>query len=168
MRQTIESALEVREEPSAQASFEARVAAGRVPWAGPLIVILARPLLMIASQGLVALILAAMHRPDQWRLAGYWWTIYGTIVDIGCLSAMFRFTRREGIRMRDLLGTVWLPYGKDIFLGLGYFALVFSALSAESSFPSSSTAHQAQTQGLTSCNRMPCPCGLVVYGLSLW
>lgn len=115
----------MREEPNAQASIEAQVAAGRVPCADPLIVIVARPLLMIASQGLVALILAAVHRLDAWRLAGYRWTIYGTIVDIGYLSAMFALTRREGIRLRDRLGPVRLCYGKDIFLGLGCFMLVF-------------------------------------------
>src|ERR1700739_2597066 len=96
MRPTIESALEVRKEPNAQTAIEARAAAERIPWAAPFIVMLARPLLMIASQGLVALILAGTHRPDAWHASGYWWTVYGTLVDIGCLAAMFWFTRREG------------------------------------------------------------------------
>jgi hypothetical protein len=122
---TIESALEVREEPNAQSSIESRAATGRISCAGPLIVMLARPLLTIVSQGLVALILAGMHHPDPWHAAGYWWTVYGTLVDTGCLAATFWFTRREDIRMRDLLGPVRLRFGKDVFLGIGYFALVF-------------------------------------------
>lgn len=125
MPQAVETVLEVREETNAQPAIEARVVAGRISWAAPFIVILARPLLMIASQGLVAMILAGMHRPEAWHAAGYWWTVYGTLVDLGCLATMFWFTRREGIRLRDLLGPVRLRYGKDIFLGLGYFMLVF-------------------------------------------
>ena len=125
MSQATEVPALVYQEVNAQAPIEARLAAGRISWAGPLIVMAARPLLMIAAQGLTALILAGMHRPGAWRQAGYWWTVYGTFVDIGCLSAMFWFTRREGIRLRDLIGPIRLHNGKDIFLGLGYFVLIF-------------------------------------------
>jgi uncharacterized protein len=125
MPQAIEATAELRQEPNAQAAIEARVAAGRIPWAGPLIVMVARPLLLIAAQGLTALILAGLHRPNAWHEAGHWWTVYGTLVDLGCLAAMFWFARREGIRLRALLGPIRMRYGKDIFLGLGYFVLVF-------------------------------------------
>ncbi|MGA8739569.1 MAG: CPBP family glutamic-type intramembrane protease [Terracidiphilus sp.] len=124
MPHTVEAIIE-REEPNAQAAIEARAATGRIPWAGSIIVMLARPLLLIVAQGITALILATMNRPDAWHEAGHWWTVYGTLVDLGCLSAMFWFTRREGLRMRDLLGPVRLCHGKDIFVGFGYFVLVF-------------------------------------------
>ncbi len=33
------------------------------------------------------------------------------------------FLKKEGLRLRDLLGPVRLRYGRDIFIGLGYFVL---------------------------------------------
>ncbi len=77
------------------------------------------------SQGLVALILLAAHRPAPWREAGHWWNVYGTLVDLGCLVSMRYFTGREGIRLRDLIGPVRLRRAHDLFLGLGYFAAIF-------------------------------------------
>jgi hypothetical protein len=165
----IESALEVREEPNAQASIESRAATGHIPWAGPFIVMLARPLLMIGSQGLVALILAGMHRADPWHAAGYWWTVYGTLVDIGCLAAMFWFTRREGIRMRDLLGPLRLGFGKDIFLGLGYFLLVFPLfLIGGIVFHKMLYGSSIADPGAYLFQRHAMPLWAVIYSISLW
>jgi len=110
---------------NARAQIEERVAAGRIMWAGPLLLVSARSVLLLALQGLMALILFALHRPSPWRAAGDWWGVYGTLVDIGCLIGLRHFTRREGIRLRDLLGPVQMRRGRDLFLGLGYFLLVF-------------------------------------------
>jgi uncharacterized protein len=43
-----------------------------------------------------------VHNP--WQASAGWWTVYGTITDIGCLSVLVWLTRREGIRILDLLG----------------------------------------------------------------
>jgi hypothetical protein len=51
--------------------------------------------------------------------------VYGTLVDIGCLALMAGYTRKEGIRLRDLIGRVRLHWGRDVFLGIGMFLLVF-------------------------------------------
>jgi hypothetical protein len=110
---------------NARSQIEARAAAGLVPWAGPLLLVSARSVLLLTSQGLMALILVALHRPAPWRAAGDWWVVYGTLVDIGCLIGLKHFTRREGIRLRDLLGPVRMRRGHDLFLGLGYFFLIF-------------------------------------------
>lgn len=111
-------------EINSQAAIDARASFGRIPWAGPAVLLVARPVLMIVAQALAALIFLGLNDASPWRTAGYWWKVYGTFVDIGCLSAMWYFTRREGIRMRDLLGQVRMKHGPDIFLGLGYFVLV--------------------------------------------
>jgi len=110
---------------NARAQIEARAAAGRIPWIGPLLLVSARSVLLLASQGLMALILLARHRSAPWQAAGDWWDVYGTLVDIGCLIGLKHFTRKEGIRLRDLLGPVRMRRGHDLFLGLGYFLLVF-------------------------------------------
>jgi len=169
MPSAIEAPEVVRNEPNAQAAIEARVAVGRIPWMAPLIVTVARPILMIASQGLVALILAGQHRPDAWREAGHWWTVYGTLVDIGCLAGLFVFTRREGIRLRDLLGPIRLRNGKDIFLGLAYFLVVFP-LFLIGGIVFHKLLYGATTEDAGAYLLQPhaMPVWAVVYSLSLW
>jgi hypothetical protein len=106
-------------------TIKERVAAGRIGWTGPLLLLAARSVLLVAAQALVALILLERGHATPWRAAGDWWTVYGTLVDIGCLLGLKYFTRREGIRLRDLLGPVRMRGGRDVWLGLGYFCLIF-------------------------------------------
>ena len=42
---------------------------------------------------------------------------------------MARFTRAEGIRIRDLIGNVRLRRGRNVFAGIGYYLLVFPCFS---------------------------------------
>jgi membrane protease YdiL (CAAX protease family) len=113
---------------NALSEVEARAAAGRIPWEGPLILAALRPLLFFAVQALLAIGYFAFHRPGAWHEAGRWWTVYGTLVDIGCLIGLRIFTRREGIRIRDLIGPLRLRHGHDVFMGLGIFLLVFPCI----------------------------------------
>jgi len=110
---------------NAPAALHERIAAGRISWIGPLLLVAARSILLLISQGLLALILFLLHRHTPWRAAGDWWSVYGTLVDIGCLIGLRHFTRKEGIRLRDLIGPIRMRRGHDLFLGLGYFLLVF-------------------------------------------
>jgi membrane protease YdiL (CAAX protease family) len=107
------------------ASVQERVAAGRVPWVGPLLLVVARSALWLGFQSLLALILLALHRPAPFRTAGNWWMLYGTLSDLCCLMGMRYFTRREGIRLRDLIGPVRMRWGHDLWLGLGILALAW-------------------------------------------
>jgi len=110
---------------NACSSIKVRVAAGQIPWKGPLFLVALRPLLFFAAQGLLALAYFAFHRPGPWHEAGRWWNIYGTLVDLGCLVGLRFYTRKEDIRLRDLIGPLRLRRGHDVFLGLGLFALIF-------------------------------------------
>ena len=112
-------------EPNSLTQIQQRVAAGRLPWTGPLLLAALRPALFFTVQGLLALAYFAFHRPGAWHEAGRWWNVYGTVVDIGCLIGLRIFTRKESIRIRDLIGPVRLRRGHDIFLGLGLFFLIF-------------------------------------------
>jgi len=112
-------------EPNSFEAIRERVAAGRISWTGPLLLVTARSFLLIASQALVALILFLRHWQSPWREAGHYWNVYGTLVDIGCLIGLRYFTRHEGIRLRDLIGPIRLRNGRDLLLGFGYFLLVF-------------------------------------------
>jgi len=111
--------------PNTLAPIRERMASGRIPWVGPLILVAARPALFLTMQAMLAVVLLALHRPSPWRAAGAWWNVYGTLVDIGCLIGLRYFTRKEGIGLRDLIGPIRLRYGHDLFMGLGYFLLIF-------------------------------------------
>jgi hypothetical protein len=110
-------------QPNSQESIQARVNEGRISWTGPLLLIATRPFLFFSIQALIAIVLVATHHRDAWHLAGGWWNVYGTVVDLGCLVSLRYFTRREGIRLRDLIGPIRLRFGRDLFVGLGLFAV---------------------------------------------
>src|SRR5258708_14511294 len=110
---------------NSQSAVDARGAARLVPWAGLLLLLCGRPLLLVGAQAVAALVRLLLPRTAPWHEAGHWWTIYAPLADIGCLAGMAFFTRREGIRLRDLVGPIRLRWGRDVFIGLGYFLLVF-------------------------------------------
>lgn len=107
------------------ASIQQRAAAGHIPWAGPLLLVMARSVLWLGFQSLLALILLALRRPAPLREAGNWWMLYGTLSDLCCLMGMRYFTWREGIRLRDLIGPIRLRWGRDLWLGLGILLLAW-------------------------------------------
>ena len=169
MTTAIETSLDTPAPPNSLALIQERVAAGRIPWIGPLRLVSARFALLIASQGLVALIMLALHRPSPWHEAGYWWTVYGTLVDIGCIIGLWYFTRREGIRLRDLIGPIRMRHGHDLFLGLGYFLLIFpcfvaGGFVAHHLFYGSSNLDP----GAYVFQAHPMPIWATVYSLTLW
>jgi uncharacterized protein len=110
---------------NARSGIQRRVDAGRIPWIGPLLLAPARTVIWLTCQCLLAMVFAALHRPTPFRSAGQWWIVYCTVGDIGCLIGMKYFTRREGIRLRDLIGPIRMRYGRDLLLGLGILALSY-------------------------------------------
>jgi uncharacterized protein len=110
---------------NSQIEIKKRLALGEIAWTGPLLLVMARPVLFVLAQAALAAAFALLHRPSAWRSAGAWWSVYGTLVDICCLRMMARFTRRECISVHDLIGKVRLRWGRDIFLGIGLFLLTF-------------------------------------------
>jgi hypothetical protein len=110
---------------NSQPQIQSRVANGRVTWTGPLLLVTGRNALMFAAQAFVAVIFALQGSPTPWRSAAPWWTVYGTLVDLGCLALMWRFTRAEGITLRDLIGPIHWPGGRDLWMGIGFYLLVF-------------------------------------------
>ena len=109
--------------PNSLAAITARCASGRISWTGPLLLLFARSIMWMTAQGLVALLYVLQHRPNPWRQACYWWSVCYTLADVVCLLAMHFFLKREGLRLRDLLGPIRLRWGHDVFLGIGYFLL---------------------------------------------
>jgi len=92
------------------------------------VVVTGRTVLAVAAQALVACVYVLRHDPSPWQAAAPWWSVYGTLVDIGCLALMARFTRSEGIGLRDLIGRIELHWGHDVFVGIGWLPCGISLL----------------------------------------
>jgi len=70
-----EAILAAPAQPNSPSAIRERLAAGRISWAAPLLLLPARSILWMASQSLVALLFVLLHRPNPWREACYWWSV---------------------------------------------------------------------------------------------
>jgi membrane protease YdiL (CAAX protease family) len=57
-----------------------------------------------------------------WLGAAPWWTVYGTLIDIGCLLALTYCMRRERARLMDFVGMQPYRLGRNFLIGLAYAA----------------------------------------------
>lgn len=154
---------------NSQAELEGRVASGQITWAGPAIVMVGRSFFMIAAQALVATVYALRGHPSAWNAAAPWWSVWGTLVDIGCLTLMAKFTRAEGIGLRDLIGEIRLRRGRDFFLGIGCFLLMMVVFTASGLLAGKvvfGTLQMIPYPGLLSARRLPV--WAVIYSFSIW
>src|SRR5690242_16778445 len=78
----------------------------------------ARTVFAVGAQAVVAAILFLRASPSPWHDAEPWLPVYGTLIDIGCLSLLWRLTHREGIGLFDLVGFERTRLGRDVLLGL--------------------------------------------------
>lgn len=87
-------------------------------WRGPALMLFARSAFAVGAQALVAAVFALRSSPNPWHNAERWMPVYGTLIDAGCLALLWRLTRREGIRLFDLLGFERARLARDVLLGL--------------------------------------------------
>jgi hypothetical protein len=107
---------------------------GRLSWAGPLLMLIARPAFAIAAQAVVAGVFYFRGEAKPWLSAAPWWTVYGTLIDIGCLLALTYLMRQERGDLRDLVGLQPERLRRNILDWLmrsGYCPLEFSEASLE-------------------------------------
>jgi len=155
--------------PNSVETIQSRVSANKVSWMGPLAVVVGRSVFEILAQAVVAAIFLLNHAPTPWGASVSWWTIYGTLVDMGCLTLLIYFCSREGIRLRDLFGKIKLRHGYDVFLGAGYFLLVFPFFAA-GAFVASNVVYGSTHPYLYpgSLTERVLPLWAVIYSISLW
>jgi membrane protease YdiL (CAAX protease family) len=81
----------------------------------------------VGAQAVVAAVFALRASPTPWRDAAPWLPVYGTLIDAGCLALLWRFTRREGIGLSDLVGFERTRLVRDALLGVALIpaSLVF-------------------------------------------
>lgn len=106
-------------------AIQSRLAEGRIPRFGPMLMLFARPSLLLLAQGITLLLFMQLNIPNAAVVVRNWWTVYGTLVDLGCLGLLIWLTKREGIQLRDLIGFAKNKLKTDIPLGLGIIFIVF-------------------------------------------
>lgn len=107
MIRTLEDAALVRRENT-----------GALTWRAPLLMLVARSAFAVVAQALVAVIFGLRSSPAPWHDAEPWMPVYGTLIDVGCLTLVWQSTRREGIGLRDVIGFDRSRLGRDLLLGL--------------------------------------------------
>ena len=91
---------------------------GALTWRDPMLALVARSSFAVAAQALVAAIFALRSSPTPWHDAEPWLPVYGTLIDVGCLTLLWQLTRREGIGVGDLIGFDRARLGRDLLLGV--------------------------------------------------
>jgi membrane protease YdiL (CAAX protease family) len=89
-----------------------------------MLMLLARSAFILLAQGITFLLLLKLNVPNASVAIRNWWPVYGTLVDFGCLGLLAWLTRREGIRLFDLVGIVKNKLKTEIPLGLGLFIII--------------------------------------------
>ena len=106
-------------------AIQQRIQCGRIGWVGPLALTTARTGLILFVQAVVAAAFLVHGDPSPWRAQAPWWTVYATLVDIGCLLLLWRQSRREGIQVNTLFGIEQSRLGREVLWGLFYFVVFF-------------------------------------------
>jgi uncharacterized protein len=154
---------------NSQMEIEKRLALGQISWSGTLLLVTSRTVLAVVAQAIVAFIYVLRRNPSPWQAATPWWSIYGTLVDIGCLVLMARFTRGECIGLRDLVGTIRLRWGRDLLIGIGCLLLVFPFFAVGASLGSKLVYGSTQPNlypGLLTARALPL--WAIAYSFSAW
>lgn len=96
----------------------------------------ARTAFAVVAQGLVAVLCAMQGSATPWRGSEAWLPVYGTLIDAGCLCLLWRFTRREGITLLDLIGFDRERLFRDVLLGVALIpaslAFIFGGIALSS------------------------------------
>src|SRR5215216_4779780 len=108
-------------DPNSHEALLRRREAGTLKWRGPALMLFARAAFAVGAQAIVAAVFALRASPTPWHAAEPWLPVYGTLIDAGCLALLWRLTRREGIRLFDLVGFERTRLARDALLG---FALI--------------------------------------------
>lgn len=106
-------------------AIDARRAEGRIPRLAPFAVVFARPVLALLAQVLTTLLFVRLEVQDAPVAVRHWWTVYGTLVDLGCVVILLGLTRHEGVRLLDLVSFDRSKLRTDVLIGLGIVLVVF-------------------------------------------
>lgn len=112
--------------PNSREALKERVRAGRLTWSWPLVMSFVRLPLVLVGQVLLFGYFTLAGHAMPWGAAADMFSFYFPLTaDLGCLLLLAWLTRREGLRLRDLVGFDRRRLGRDLLLGLGLFVPLF-------------------------------------------
>jgi len=114
--------------PNSPSEIREAYRANRIPTLAPRLILLARLILALIVQALLAVLLLLLGHANPWQEAAGWWMVYGTLIDLGCFALLIWLTRKEGIRPRDLLNAQRERILRDVLLGIVYFIALIPAV----------------------------------------
>src|SRR5215218_7726326 len=82
-------------DPNSHEALLRRREAGTLKWRGPALMLFARTAFGVGAQAIVAAVFVLRASPTPWHDAEPWLPVYGTLIDAGCLTLLWRLTRRE-------------------------------------------------------------------------
>jgi len=129
-----------------------------------------RPALFIGVQGLVILLFIFLNFKSPALSATSWWTVYGTLVDLGCLLTLFFLLKQEKMHIFDLLSFDRSKIKSDLFIGLGIVVVVFPLTILIGSVISSLSVYGSMTPDLPAGNPMTrtLPVWAAFYSKTIW
>jgi uncharacterized protein len=101
------------------ASIQQKSIEGITGWKFLLLVVFSRPLLVFIAHLIFAAGFAVLGDETPFQTAGPYWSVYGTLADIGCLLLLQYGIRKEGFRLKDLISFDKKKLPRDILLGIG-------------------------------------------------
>lgn len=117
--------------PNSFASLALRARAGAVTWRWPLVMCFIRLPILLGCFLVALLIARAMGHADAAGFAeGLTRFDLPLVADAICLALLWRLTRREGIRLRDLFCWSRRHLLRDLLLGIGLFMATYIVLFA--------------------------------------
>ncbi len=114
--------------PNSPAEIEEAYRANRIPVVAPRLILLARLVVALLAQALVALVFLLLGHANPWQEAAGWWMVYGTLIDLGCFTLLIWLTRKEGIHLLDLLNAQREGIVRDVLLGIVYLLALIPAV----------------------------------------
>jgi hypothetical protein len=106
-------------------AIRSHLAEGVIPRYGPMLMLVARSAFILLFQGITLLLFMGFNIPNAAVEVRNWWSVYGTLVDFGCLGLLIWLTKYEGIRLFDLIGLAKSKLKTEIPFGVGIFTVVF-------------------------------------------
>jgi uncharacterized protein len=151
-------------DPNSHEALIRRREAGTLTWSGPALMLFARAALAVGAQGVCAAVFALRGSRSPWHDTEPWLPVYGTLIDAGCLALLWRLTRREGMRLFDLVGFERTRLVRDGLLGLALIPVGLVFIFA-GTYAAGWLVYGAPSQPYY-FGRLPLPAAL--YGVLVW
>jgi hypothetical protein len=98
-----------------------KIDASSLKW--PILLVFTRFILASALQLLIAALYLSAGNPNPIEAAGHWFTVYGTLIDMGCLVLIMSLIKNENRTLVDLVNIRDQSVSKTALTSIGYIIL---------------------------------------------